>query len=787
MEGFGTFRSPTVVDFTDVDLFALTGPTGSGKTTVLDAMCFALYGSIPRYDDRRLVAPAISQGSSEARVRLDFEVAGERCTAVRVVRRTKTGATTKEARLERSTGVVAGNEKEVTAAVEAVLGLTFEHFTTCVVLPQGEFARFLHDKPERRQDLLVNLLDLRVYERMGEFARTRAAAARSAAHVHEARLAALAGATPEAEAEAHEQVELRQRLLALVDEVVPQIAAHTAARDAAESARAAAAARAARLRTLDVPPGVADLSAALEQAEAAVVAAQQDEAAAEAAATAAEAALAALPARAGLERAEAAYARRDELEAQRVKAEPIVAELAATDEKAAARLAEAEAAVVAAGARLEAIRGAHRAHAVAADLVLGEPCPACLQTVRALPTAVALPALDEGRDEVAAAESAAGEARRESASAQRERMRVEETVASIQRQLAELDGALADAPSAADVAAGLAAVAQAETVLARASEADRAARRHTISTGRHRDERRAEEAEQRRAFDAARDALAALEPPPRTGESLAADWADLARWAAETAPILEAEAAAAAGQVADAAGAAAALEAALSDACTALDIRVGARNARDAVVDDLTRAHSRRERLAEERAEAAGLRTEVERLDLEQQLHGALAGHLSARGFEKWLLDEALAVLLEGATDLLLELSGGQYSLVLDDKRAGFSVVDHRNAGEQRLARSLSGGETFLASLALALALADRLALLAQGGGVRLESMFLDEGFGTLDSSTLDTVAAAIEALGARGRMVGVITHVPELAERMPVRFEVARGPSTSTVTRFDR
>jgi exonuclease SbcC len=138
-------------------------------------------------------------------------------------------------------------------------------------------------------------------------------------------------------------------------------------------------------------------------------------------------------------------------------------------------------------------------------------------------------------------------------------------------------------------------------------------------------------------------------------------------------------------------------------------------------------------------------------------------------------------MLVDGATELLRDLSGGAYSLGLDDNSA-FLVVDHRNADEQRSARTLSGGETFLASLALALALADHVGSLASQGAARLESVFLDEGFGTLDPETLDTVAAAIEELGSRGRMVGLISHVPELAERVPVRFEVTKAVNSSTV-----
>ena len=98
--------------------------------------------------------------------------------------------------------------------------------------------------------------------------------------------------------------------------------------------------------------------------------------------------------------------------------------------------------------------------------------------------------------------------------------------------------------------------------------------------------------------------------------------------------------------------------------------------------------------------------------------------------------------------------------------------------------RTLSGGETFQASLALALALSSQISALATAGAARLDSIFLDEGFGTLDAETLEVVATTLEALAQGDRMVGVVTHVAELAERVPVRFRVARNARTSTVTR---
>jgi exonuclease SbcC len=100
--------------------------------------------------------------------------------------------------------------------------------------------------------------------------------------------------------------------------------------------------------------------------------------------------------------------------------------------------------------------------------------------------------------------------------------------------------------------------------------------------------------------------------------------------------------------------------------------------------------------------------------------------------------------------------------------------------------KTLSGGETFQAALALALALADHVGSLAADGAAKLDAIFLDEGFGTLDAESLDTVAATLETLGRDGRMVGIVTHVRDLAERVPVRYEVVKGPRTAVVTRVD-
>ena len=148
-------------------------------------------------------------------LRLTYEVGGQRYDAARVVRRDRhRRVSTKEARLAAADGrVLAGRATEMAPAVEQVLGLPFAHFFRCVVLPQGEFARFLHDRPADRQELLVSLLDLRVYERVAQEANRRAAAAEAAARLSDQHLDGLRGATPEAVAAGRERVAQRAELL----------------------------------------------------------------------------------------------------------------------------------------------------------------------------------------------------------------------------------------------------------------------------------------------------------------------------------------------------------------------------------------------------------------------------------------------------------------------------------------------------------------------------------------------------------------------------------------------
>ncbi|MEA2536572.1 MAG: repair protein SbcC/Rad50, partial [Chloroflexota bacterium] len=98
--------------------------------------------------------------------------------------------------------------------------------------------------------------------------------------------------------------------------------------------------------------------------------------------------------------------------------------------------------------------------------------------------------------------------------------------------------------------------------------------------------------------------------------------------------------------------------------------------------------------------------------------------------------------------------------------------------------KTLSGGESFLASLSQALALSEQAPALAASAPSRVTCLFLDEGVGTLDEETLQVVIGAVEVLGGDDRMVGVVTHVAELAERLPSRIVVEKSPRGSRISR---
>jgi DNA repair protein SbcC/Rad50 len=217
-----------------------------------------------------------------------------------------------------------------------------------------------------------------------------------------------------------------------------------------------------------------------------------------------------------------------------------------------------------------------------------------------------------------------------------------------------------------------------------------------------------------------------------------------------------------------------------------------ARQAHDDALAGYDRAKHRAEQLADLAPQL------IARLDAVRPLAGQaaearrladLAAGQGANTLKMTLTAFVLAARLEevaaAASERLLKMTSGRYSLVHTDERRGGPgrsglglLACDTWTGVDRDTSTLSGGETFLASLALALGLADTVT--AEAGGTRIEALFVDEGFGSLDEDTLEEVMTVLDGLREGGRMVGIVSHVAELRQRIPAQVRVYKGQAGS-------
>ncbi len=903
VQGFTAFRQFTELDFSDLELFALVGPTGSGKSSLLDAMTFALYGTTERLGKLGLDA-LISQGERGLSVGLTFEVGD---VTYRASRTKGHRQAENEVRFERRdedgrwTNLSEGSKKAIEERIQKVIGLDFKNFTRSVMLPQGEFARLLKGKSEDRKAILGELTGLDHVAAMQRVAADRAKDLKRQADSHHgvlhseyAGVSAEAAATlraererTDAEAEAlRDRLETLQGTLTHLRELEKIWKAHaeTGRRLDTLDARAAGVrageAQAARARRV---AGVLPLLDAAERARiaaerehralaGALQAAQAADRAADAAQTtldtaqAAEATIPELEAQADrLREAEADAARlkrsggtpqtahpqplpwdedaflaareaaqkaeknrqeRVQIETERTALAAALARFAAEETAQVQETAEqvrveregktAKAELEAAQRALEEARQASGLASYRGHLHLGEACPLCLQAVRELPDA---PVADLGaaQDRVQVLSATLDERRARfgdlrAALKARQKWLDEKRVENRDWQAAldqrETDLRAAEAlvtgdpqTEAARLLAGLAArvraagpdaagkrrgllgevsdirrrVQEAGTALARAG-GDRAAAHATLGAARRAAADR--DAEARETQAALETALAALDLNAAQARAAALPETDIAAleeaarsWSAQHAQLQEALA-----------------ELGRQLGAAPFDPAQLAQAARDLTATDaaLAAARERAGRLAEQ--ERATRERLVRKAELEAQAAAAsrtfdtwqtLNTSLKANEFQQFLLAEVEAQLLTRAGLLLHEISDGRYRLALAD--GDYVVQDLWNAGEVRGVRTLSGGETFLASLSLAIALSDYLA-----GNKILGALFLDEGFGTLDPQALEAVAGALESLRTQGRMVGIVTHVESLSERLPSRLLVTKSVAGSSVQRLD-
>ena len=902
LEAFGPFASPQEIDFAALgggDLFLVHGPTGAGKTTIFDAMVFALYGVVPgtRPEDRLRADRAPEGRPALVRFRFSLGTAvyrAERTAAWDWPKKRGTG-TVREgqtASLVREDAggagsVVAARPTEVNEAVERLLGMAAAQFTQVALLPQGEFKNLLVAGAEEREALLQRLFGTETYgaierrlvdmkvdlERRAKELRTRSEEAlggRTAEALSAARSEAEAGLAAAA-ADAAAKAEVASRAAERFNEV-NVLAERFRDLDAARAAIARLEADAPRLREDEArlargadAERVRDwLLAARRAAEERVARTRADErgrqalAAVRTSRTAAASALAAardVAARKPVEEAEAGLAR---IDAELSSLRPVAAEAGARAET----LASVEAALLAArerdaaeaegakqrstlerasrrvaaatgaaeAARREARRlGQEREQGITGWLAQrrlesGKPCPVCGSTEHPAPASPARRAPE--REEIEAAEEAARAADADTAAAV------------LERDLAaqRLDAAAVTAEAARTREARPVAILEADrTAATEARDGSRAAAARLVALEQGAVKGAAAIAAARSALDAriaaACAADAEAEATLRAAEAGAAGAAaELAR-AVQTEATALADAALAASEAgfADAAACEAALIAPPDRTVLAASVQrrkdeLGAARAQDGSLaaelegrqrPDLDGARATQTAAARAATDAAEAKARAEAalqaLVTTQERLGALAADAAAvdgelavvgrvaeltRGknplgmsLQRFVLAARLEEVAEAASRRLHLMSAGRFRLRHDvamerkGSAAGLGLVveDAWTGVADRPVAALSGGETFLASLSLALGLSD--VVLRRTGGRRLDALFVDEGFGSLDDETLDQAIRVLEALGGEGRLVGVISHVAELRRRIPARIEVTRTPSGSSVT----
>jgi exonuclease SbcC len=839
LKGFTAFREHAEIDFTNLDVFAISGPTGSGKSSLLDAMTYALYGRVERVGER--VGQLISQGQPRMAVMLEFEVGRDR---YRLTRSTSVKGPTKIQlmRLVDGDWVQAGEGSDRVRDVERTLvgtiGLTYDGFTRSVLLPQGRFAEVLVGDAKKRRDILTELLGLSLFRRMAERAgavgkesgdRAGWLAGMLEADYAEVTPSALRG-TRAAVAEARR----REGVLAAAVEQVAELLtrwkdAERASQELLECAREA---EGAARQASDAARTLAELAERIGAAEGVIAACRAD---------AREADQALRSATEELEGAESTLGSQDDLSKARVWAhslgEAVTSREAATaDEargtqrlqalseavhaagdamgRAEAGLAAAETSGREAESQLEHARRADHAGAAAQGLRAGDPCPVCGVPLQKAPKRPAAGALDVAAAELEAARSVIEESRRSLEDARRTAESAERDVAATTLERDRLVSEIA----------GLSLVVEQEgsrlgSVLGSPLPDDPGAEiDRRLADWKRRDQaeresaRRSAEAE--RALDAAeqdRDRMLAL--VDRQRDRLSVDHASLFERAARAgvkvaaaripAPPESDGAAELQGHGEKLAGVLAGFAAALGhevdqraalehqllqEGMDRVDGLVGPVSGLEALAEAVNAAcRSATAEVATAQRDLVDLGARLERkreltgemrqLETRASVFRALALELRNDRLIAYLQAEALQLLASAGSDRLASISDGRYRLVCRDDE--FSVVDTWNGDEERSVRTLSGGETFLASLALALALADQVRSLSVTDRARLDSLFLDEGFGTLDPEALRTVTDAIELLAGDGRLVGVITHVKELAEQFP-RIEVRKDPAGS-------
>lgn len=757
MRAFGAYADEQTIDFTllgDKNFFLIHGPTGSGKTTILDAISFALYGSASG-DLRESKSLRSDYAPAEQKTEVEFTFSsGEQIYQVlrapeqelkkqrgEGTRKVPAAAALFKLLADGSKEPLAAKSDEVTKKVTELIGFKAEQFRQIVLLPQGEFRRFLIAESKDRKAILETIFKTELYRRIETLLADRSSAIDSdykllkqqrqfildSSHCEDQ--AQLSGKLQELQ---QQQASIAAALLAAASQLETAKQQRQQAQEVHNAFKEAAAAQTALQSLLEQRPAVAAVKNEAAQAEKAAFleeiynstlrAHKHNE---ESKKTALHAAAATTSAQEGLQELHQQLQKQLQLlQLGDITGASDLNQALELLNRHILHLNSETAKLSGVTAELERLAG---------TLVDNEPCPVCGSPHHPKPATVS------------AAQKAELQAKMQSLAQKTQLLQhLQQQYQQAQIQLARCEAAQTAAHSA---------LASADTEFLELR--DRFKERLTASE-----------------FTTQNDFLAALRPESKRRELQQTITTYEQNLAAATDRLQRAQAAV--------------------DGKTApdLDAVLAAEQHASQHYNGLTAqsAVAARERAELERQQQQLLQLEEKMTALQEAYQTAAALAETARGnntarltFSAFVLQAILDDVLQAANLRLTSMSRGRYSLsragdVLDARREnGLNIeVTDSFTGVARPVKTLSGGEIFLASLSLALGLSD--VVQAYAGGIHLDTILVDEGFGTLDTEALDMAIRTLTDLQKGGRLVGIISHVGELRERISARLEVIPG-----------
>ena len=787
--GFRSHASATEISFENRNFIAIVGPTGSGKSSLLDGIAYALYGKTPKVSTGtgRLVCSRSERAKITFRFALDdrvFEI------------NRSIPAASDDHLVEIGSDEKVLGAREIGPRVEELLGLDFDAFGSSVLLAQGRFAKFLESTTSERTKILKGIFRIEQIDELRKAAVGRLTAIKGDLREIEGERKSIPDDVAEQLAAQKKDLSEAEKRIAVLQKAGPE---ETQITERIKESIGFIEKSEAELARLDkAEDNIPDLESLRELASnekecvANVAGATEARGQATAALEAAKQQLSTLEEELGsagsLARLRGRAAGRTGLEEEisvlTERRAALETKLSALHQHLEVHLADetaAEESLARATDAREELQRQHLAHELRTTLAPGEPCPVCEQLVAKPPRKTKVAALDTAGKAVKSAQTGLEKARKAASAAREELAAHRAEAGSLEQQSSDRRAALEALTDELTAVLGKkkATIDEIDRRLAMLEDATQSVGRTQESLDRARAQlERCSTTQRELSAQRARYTTVLVELSTRL--DLDAPSADdsaetLARRTQEITEALESRKK----------DLVAALEKAKTDrdeqseALVDLYERIGIEEG--SVADAIAATSSQ---IAVSRHRVAELAAKIDRskeLDVREKelrkrhaIFERLAEDLRNETFINFLLEDRRRMLSELASERLRDMTG-RYRF---DDEGNFDVVDEFDGDRVRDVETLSGGETFLASLALALGLAETAT--RQGG--RLQCFFLDEGFGSLDPESFDLALDGIERIVAPDRLIGLVSHVAPLAARVEDKIVLDKDPEGMTV-----